>query len=63
MRGLSDTMGAESRATIAEEIDGLIKEAVDIANTKHLDRYIFSGSQQIKNPLNLNTSMQRTRQK
>ncbi len=43
MRGLSDTMGAESRATIAEEIDGLIKEAVDIANTKHLDRYIFSG--------------------
>jgi flagellar hook-associated protein 3 FlgL len=43
MRGLSDTMGADSRATIAEEIDGLIKEAIDIANTKHLDRYIFSG--------------------
>jgi flagellar hook-associated protein 3 FlgL len=43
MRGLSDTMGSESRATIAEEINGLLKEAVDIANTKHLDRYIFSG--------------------
>jgi flagellar hook-associated protein 3 FlgL len=43
MRGLSDTMGDEARATIAEEVDGMIKEALDIANTKHLDRYIFSG--------------------
>lgn len=43
MRGLSDTMGAEGRATIGEEIDGMIKEALDVANTKHLDRYIFSG--------------------
>jgi flagellar hook-associated protein 3 FlgL len=43
MRGLSDTMGADSRKTIAAEIDGLLKEAIDVANTKHLDRYIFSG--------------------
>jgi len=43
MRGLSDTMGDEARATIAEEIDGMLKEALDIANTKHLDRYIFAG--------------------
>ncbi len=43
MRGLSDTMGPEARATIGEEIDGMLKEAIDIANTKHLDRYIFSG--------------------
>lgn len=43
MRGLSDTMGPEARITIAEEIDGMLKEAIDIANTKHLDRYIFSG--------------------
>lgn len=43
MRGLSDTMGEEARETIAEEVDGMIKEAMDIANTKHLDRYIFSG--------------------
>jgi len=43
MRGLSDTSGADTRKTIAEEIDGMIKEAMDVANTKHLDRYIFSG--------------------
>lgn len=43
MRGLSDTMGPEARLTIAEEIDSMLKEAIDIANTKHLDRYIFSG--------------------
>jgi len=43
LRGLSDTMGPESRQAIAAEIDGLLKEALDVANTKHLDRYIFSG--------------------
>jgi flagellar hook-associated protein 3 FlgL len=43
LRGLSDTSGADTRATISEEIDGIIKEVIDIANTKHLGRYIFSG--------------------
>lgn len=43
LRGLSDTSGADTRATIAEEINGILKEVIDIANTKHLGRYIFSG--------------------
>jgi flagellar hook-associated protein 3 FlgL len=43
MKGLSDTLGPESRKAIAAEIDGILKEAIDVANTKHLDRYIFSG--------------------
>jgi flagellar hook-associated protein 3 FlgL len=43
LRGLSDTSGADTRATIAEEINGLLKEVIDIANTKHLGRYVFSG--------------------
>jgi len=43
MKGLSDTLGPEGRKAIAAEIDGMLKEAIDIANTKHLDRYIFSG--------------------
>jgi flagellar hook-associated protein 3 FlgL len=43
LRGLSDTSGADTRATIAEEIDGILKEVIDLANTKHLDRYIFAG--------------------
>lgn len=43
MRGLSETMGDASRQAIAEEIDGMLNEVIEIANTKHLDRYIFSG--------------------
>lgn len=43
LRGLSDTMGPEGRKAMAAEVDGLLKEAIDVANTKHLDRYIFSG--------------------
>jgi len=43
LKGLSDTAGADSRKTLAAEVDGLLKEAIDVANTKHLDRYIFSG--------------------
>jgi len=43
LRGLSDTSGADTRATIAEEINGVLKEVIDIANTKHLGRYIFAG--------------------
>lgn len=43
MRGLSETMGDASREAIAEEINGMINEALEAANTKHLDRYIFAG--------------------
>jgi len=57
MRGLSDTMGAEGRATIGEEIDGMIKEALDVANTKHLDRYIFSGFNTDTKPFNTTLSV------
>lgn len=43
LKGLSDTVGPEGRKALAAEVDGLLKEALDVANTKHLDRYIFSG--------------------
>lgn len=43
LKGLSDTLGSESRKALAAEVDGLLKEALDVANSKHLDRYIFSG--------------------
>ena len=52
LRGLSDTSGAETRVTISEEIDGILKEVIDIANTKHLGRYIFSGFTTDTQPFN-----------
>lgn len=41
--GASGSMGADARASIASELDELIKSAVDIGNTKVGDRYIFAG--------------------
>jgi flagellin-like hook-associated protein FlgL len=43
LKGLSDTVGPEGRKALAAEVDGLLKEAIDVANTRHTDRYIFSG--------------------
>lgn len=46
LRGLNDTLGADERLTsLAPEIIGIIREAVDKANSKHNDKYIFSGVQ------------------
>jgi flagellar hook-associated protein 3 FlgL len=45
LRGLNDSMSSEERATIAEDINGIIREAVDTANTSHNGQYIFAGIQ------------------
>jgi flagellar hook-associated protein 3 FlgL len=42
-RGLSDTMGPDERVVIAAELDGILEQAVSMANSKHRDRYLFSG--------------------
>lgn len=42
-RGLSDTNGVKERAIIGTEINGLLNQVVDLANSKHLDRYVFAG--------------------
>lgn len=45
-KGLNDTIGAEERASsIAPEVDMLRENAIAIANTSHMDKYIFSGFQ------------------
>lgn len=41
--GLGDTEGEDERASLAENINGLLQQAVDVANTKHLGSYLFSG--------------------
>jgi flagellar hook-associated protein 3 FlgL len=43
LQGLPDTLGANERAGIAAEIDEMIDQAVDVANTEHLGSYIYAG--------------------
>jgi len=35
----------DSRATLAEQVDSMIKEIVGLANTKYLGKYVFAGTQ------------------
>jgi flagellar hook-associated protein 3 FlgL len=44
LRGINDSMGAEDRAAIAAEVDGLADHLVGLANTTYLDRPIFAGT-------------------
>jgi flagellar hook-associated protein 3 FlgL len=41
--GLSDTLSTTERTTYANEVDQLIKQALDAANTNHEGKYIFAG--------------------
>ncbi|MBN1536731.1 MAG: flagellar hook-associated protein FlgL [Anaerolineales bacterium] len=41
--GISDTEGDDERTALANEINSLLQEVVDVANTKHLGKYIFAG--------------------
>jgi flagellin-like hook-associated protein FlgL len=44
LSGLNDTNGVDERAiALAEDLNGLIREAVDTANTSHNGQYIFAG--------------------
>ncbi len=42
---ISDTQGADERAITGKEMESIILQAVEIANTNHLGNYIFSGFQ------------------
>ncbi|HZW04676.1 MAG TPA: flagellar hook-associated protein FlgL [Anaerolineaceae bacterium] len=53
-RGLNDTLSAEERQTaLATELDGLIQQVVDLANTTHNGQYIFAGYQVKTAPIEL----------
>jgi flagellar hook-associated protein 3 FlgL len=43
VRGMNDSLDAEARQDIAVEIDGMIEQAISMANAKHGDRYLFAG--------------------
>ncbi len=51
--GIPDSQGEDERAALANEIDSLLQEAVDVANTKHLGSYIFSGFATTTQPFTL----------
>jgi flagellar hook-associated protein 3 FlgL len=45
-KGLTDTIGADERRTaLAPEVDMLLENAISVANTSHMGKYIFSGYQ------------------
>lgn len=53
-RGLNDTLSAdERRNALATEMDGLIHQLVDLANTTHNGQYIFAGFQIKTKPIEL----------
>ena len=43
-RGATDSLVAEDRLAIADELEGIFGEVLDSANTKVMGRYIFGGS-------------------
>ena len=51
--GLNDTIGAEERTTMAAELDSMITQALDIANSKHDGQYLFSGFRTDTQPFEL----------
>ncbi|MHC4917245.1 MAG: flagellar hook-associated protein FlgL, partial [Planctomycetota bacterium] len=46
----NDTMSAEIRAQASSEVQQMLEEAVDLANRRYRDRYIFGGHQTLTPP-------------
>ncbi len=43
-KGLTDTISADERATsLAPELEMILENAIGIANSSHMGKYIFSG--------------------
>lgn len=43
LQGANDSLGTDERKSLAAEVEGLLDEAVAIANTQHGDHYLFAG--------------------
>lgn len=44
-KGVNDTYGPQERRQMAIELDGLLKSAIEIANSSHMGQFIFGGHQ------------------
>lgn len=53
LKGLNDTNGEDERKTMAAEIDGLLNQMIEIANTQDQGRYIFAGYKTDTKPFEL----------
>jgi flagellin-like hook-associated protein FlgL len=56
MKGLNETLGADERKVLANEIDGIIKGMLDTVNAQDRGRYIFSGLKTDIKPFTLSSS-------
>lgn len=43
LRGANDTLGADQRATLADEVGGLLQQAIALGNSDINGRYLFAG--------------------
>ncbi len=55
LQGATGTTDPNSKVMISKEVDILLKTAIDIANTKVGDKYIFSGYKSNIAPIDINT--------
>jgi flagellar hook-associated protein 3 FlgL len=53
LQAANDTTNADNRANMADEIESIKQSVVEIANTTHAGRYIFSGSMTKSSPLDV----------
>jgi flagellar hook-associated protein 3 FlgL len=53
INGANGTLGANDRAAIATEVNGLLEETVDLANTSDGSRYLFGGRETTTAPLSV----------
>ncbi len=52
-QGLPDTLGPQERQGIAAEMEGLLQEALDVANSTHGGKYLFAGYRINSKPFSL----------
>ena len=56
-KGLTDTLSAEERLnSLAPEMDTMLEEMMDLANSSYMDKYIFSGYQINTKPFSVSAS-------
>jgi flagellar hook-associated protein 3 FlgL len=57
LSGASDTNGADERRALAEQVEGLLEEMVQLANTQYDQRYVFAGTYTLTRPYSATRSI------
>jgi flagellar hook-associated protein 3 FlgL len=56
VEGNNGTMNASNKATVAQQLSGVLSQVVSLANTSYQGQYLFGGSQGSVQPFTLDTS-------